>query len=126
MRPQWLLCISLFLVSPSVVRAQQEPIIDAHVHTFGLPPGSPLTESRNPVTGQPMTAIGVAAHEKAVLDTMQRLGIVKAVVFDNFVPDYDSVLKWKMDAPDKVITGFVITDPTKVDAIFLRTEYSFN
>jgi hypothetical protein len=65
MRPQWLLCTSLLLVTPSVVSAQQEPIIDVHIHTFGQPPGAPLTESRNPVSGQPMTAIGVAAHEKA-------------------------------------------------------------
>jgi uncharacterized protein len=123
MMPQWLLCISLLLVTPSVVCAQQEPIIDVHVHTFGLPPGAALTDMRNPLTGELMRATDVATHEKATLEVMQRLGIVKAVVFDNFVRDYDSVLKWKIDAPDKVIAGFVITDPTKVDATFLRTEY---
>jgi predicted TIM-barrel fold metal-dependent hydrolase len=70
-----------------------------------------------------MRATDVTSHEKAFLETMQRLGIVKAVVFDNFVPDYNSVLKWKMDAPEKVIAGIVITDPTKVDMSFLRSEY---
>jgi uncharacterized protein len=123
MSPRWLLCISFLLVASSVLRAQQEPIIDVHVHTFGRPPGSASTEMRNPVNGQPMTAIDVATHEEAILETMQRLGIVKAVVFDGFVPDYDAALKWKRDATDKVIAGIAITDPSKVDLNFLRNEY---
>jgi predicted TIM-barrel fold metal-dependent hydrolase len=69
-----------------------------------------------------MGATDVAAHEKAVLDTMERLGIVKAVVFDGFVPNYDAFLKWKMDSPEKVIAGIAITDPVKVDVAFLRNE----
>jgi predicted TIM-barrel fold metal-dependent hydrolase len=77
---------------------------------------------RNPLTGQPMAAIGLAAHEKATLDVMQRLGIVKAVVFDNG-EDYNGALQWKKDAPGKVIAGMTITDPAKVDVTFLRNEF---
>ena len=76
----------------------------------------------NPLTGQPRTAIGLAAHEKATLDAMQRLGIVKAVVFDNG-QGYDGVQQWKRDAPDKVIAGITIIDPAKMDVSFLRNEY---
>jgi len=122
MNMRWPLCLSLLLVTTSVLRAQQEPIIDVHVHTFARSPGSTLTQMRNPVTGQPMTAIDFAAHEKATLDDMQRLNIVKAVVFDNG-QDYNGVLQWKKDAPDKVIAGLTITDPAKVDVTFLRNEY---
>lgn len=81
-----------------------------------------MAEMRNPLTGQPMTAIGLAAHERATLDAMQRLGIVKAVVFDNG-EDYNGVLQWKKDAPDRVIAGMTITDPAKVDVTFLRNEF---
>jgi uncharacterized protein len=118
-----LVCFCLILGAASALNSQQEPIIDVHVHTFGPPPGAGLTEIRNPVTGAPMKATDVASHEKAFLDTMQRLGIVKAVVFDGFVPNYDAVQKWKKDAPDKVIAGIAITDPAKFDPTFIRNEY---
>ena len=119
MSPRWLLCASALLVAASVLHAQQEPIIDVHVHTFSQTPGSPSVVMPNPVTGQPMAATDFAAHEKATLDAMQRLGIVKAVVSGN----YNDVLQWKKDAPDKVIAGVLIGPPEKVDLNFLRNEY---
>jgi uncharacterized protein len=121
MRLWWLFRISLLFIVASVLRAQQEPIIDVHVHTFDPPPGGSLIG--NPVTGAPMKATDVASHEKAFLATMQRLGIVKAVLFDGFVPNYEAVQKWRIHAPDKVIAGIAITDPAKFDATFIRSEY---
>src|SRR5579872_6470136 len=118
-----LLWFSVCLAISSLLRAQQQPIMDVHVHTFDRPPGSTLTEMRNPLTGAPMKATDVASHEKAFLDMMQRLDIVKAVVFDGFAPNYEAVQKWRMDAPDKVIAGITITDPGKFDATFIRNEY---
>jgi uncharacterized protein len=122
MRLWWPFRICLLLIVAPVLPAQREPIIDVHVHTFEpQPPGAGVIG--NPVTGAPMKATDVASHERAFLDTMGRLGIVKAVVFDGFVPNYAAVQKWKMDAPDKVIAGIVITDPAKFDAAFIRSEY---
>ena len=121
MRLWWLFRISLLLFVVPVLSAQQEPVIDVHIHTFGAPPGGLIG---NPVTGAPMKATDVASHEKAFLDTMQRLGIVKAVVFNTGSgDDYSSVVKWKTDAPDTVIAGFTVIDPAKVDLTFLRSEH---
>ena len=113
-----LLCTWSLLTLPSFVRAQQEPIIDVHVHTFA-PESTLLTDNHNPVTGQPMAATDFAAHEKATLDVMQRLGIVKAVVSGA----YKDVLQWKKNAPDKVIVGIGCCNPAEVDVNLLRNEY---
>jgi len=96
--------------------AQQEPIIDVHVHT--LRENDPQIRMANPVTGQPVKAVTTSAHEKTVLEEMQRLGVVKAVVSG----PYDDVLQWKKDAPDKVIVGISFRDWTKLDLGLLRTE----
>lgn len=116
MRLWWLVRIAVLFIPVSCLCAQQEPIIDVHVHT--LSDNDPQIRMGNPVTGQPVKAVTTSAHEKTVLDEVQRLGIVKAVVSGR----YDDVLQWKKDAPDKVIAGILIQDPAKVDLGLLRTE----
>src|SRR5277367_5856041 len=65
-----------------------------------------------------------ACYGKASLGEMQRLGIVKAVVSGGQWGDYKSALQWKKDAPDKVIVGLSIDDPTKLDLDFMRREHA--
>jgi predicted TIM-barrel fold metal-dependent hydrolase len=49
---------------------------------------------------------------------MQRLNIVKAVVSG----DHEAVLRWRRESPEKILVGYQIVDPSKVDLAFLRRE----
>jgi predicted TIM-barrel fold metal-dependent hydrolase len=116
--------LGIILVS-AVASAQQAPperrIIDVHVHAYTHDErfGSRITL---PTTGELMVAARDAAdHQAATFAAMKRLNVVKAVISGG---DRDVELRWKQVAPDQIIIGYTILDPTKVDLALLRREHA--
>jgi predicted TIM-barrel fold metal-dependent hydrolase len=93
--------LSVLLIFPSNADTQPKaPIIDMHLHAFDCNEyGSPLPP--NPVTGRPSSACKDRASLDAVLDMLERYHIVKAVASGPLA----KVLKWRQEAPDKIIGG---------------------
>src|SRR5262249_38480169 len=103
--------------------AQQVPlarrIIDVHLHAYTHDErlGSRMTL---PFTGEVLVAAPDAAgHQTATFAAMKTLNVVKAVVSGG---GRDAELRWKQVAPDQIIIGYGIGDPTKVDLALLRRE----
>jgi hypothetical protein len=95
---------------------QQAPparrIIDVHLHAYTQDErfGSRMTL---PTTGELVVAGRDAAdHQAATFAAMRRLNVVKAVVSGG---DREAELRWKQVAPNQIIIGYSIGDPTKVD-----------
>jgi uncharacterized protein len=113
------------ILASAVASAQQAPparrIIDVHVHAYTHDErfGSRITL---PTTGELMVAARDAAdHQAATFVAMKRLNVVKAVVSGG---DRDVELRWKQLAPEQIIIGYTIFDPTKVDLALLRREHA--
>jgi hypothetical protein len=96
----------------------RQPVIDMHAHCYTDAPEW-KTKQANPVTGKAMVATDSAAHQRISLAEMRRLNIVKAMVSG----DLESVQRWEKEAPDRVIGGIVVEDPTKIDFDLIRREY---
>ena len=112
------------VLAVAAARAQQTPparrIIDVHVHAYTHDErlGSRLTV---PTTGEPVVAARDAAdHQAATFAAMKRLNVVKAVVSG----ERDAELRWKQAAPEQIIIGYNVVDPTKVDLGVLRREHA--
>jgi uncharacterized protein len=113
------------ILASAVASAQQAPparrIIDVHVHAYTHDErfGSRITL---PTTGELMIAARDADdHQAATFVAMKRLNVVKAVVSGG---DRDVELRWKQLAPEQIIIGYTIFDPTKVDVSLLRREHA--
>jgi uncharacterized protein len=116
--------LGIIILVCATANAQQTPparrIIDVHLHAFINDErfGSRLTL---PTTGEVMVAARDGADlQSATLAAMKRLNVVKAVISG----DRDAELRWKQAAPEQVIIGYIVTDPTKVDLSLLRREHA--
>jgi uncharacterized protein len=117
------LLLGIVLSSAAACAQQAVParrIIDVHMHAYTHDEslGSRFT---NPITGELM----VAARDAADLQTgtfaaMKRLNVVKAVVSG----ERDAELRWKQAAPEQIMIGYFILDPTEVDVALLRREHA--
>lgn len=115
-----LTALTLVLPAPALFAAPEAtrtPVIDMHAHCYTDAPEW-KTKQANPVTGKAMEATDSAAHQRISLAEMRRLNIVKAVVSG----DIDSLLRWEKEAPDRVIGGFMVDDPKKIDLDLIRRE----
>jgi hypothetical protein len=125
MRVSARIVLSLFGVGLSTPPGPQAaeppiPVIDVHVHVYSHDSrfGSRYT---NPVTGKEMIAAKDAeAHHRHTTAAFVRYNVVKAVVSG----DHDAALRWRDGDPDRIIVGYSITDPAKVDLGFLRKEHA--
>ena len=97
------------------------PIIDVHAHVYSSDPRFDH-HAPNPVTGKPLTADDEESHRRATLAEMDRYNIVKAVVSN----DYDTVLRWKSAAPDRILCSYAFSIPDPPDADTLRDEHRAN
>jgi len=116
------LLLSFYLCASAQTAPPRRPIIDVHMHAESQDPrfGSTMT---NPLTGQQVIASAdEAAHMAECLALMQKLNIIKAVVSGG--EHHEAVLRWAARAPEKVLVGYAIGDPTKVDLDFLRQEHA--
>jgi predicted TIM-barrel fold metal-dependent hydrolase len=120
----WSILLGIILVSTGASAQQVPParrIIDVHLHAYTHDErlGSRITV---PITGELLVAARDAAdHQAATFAAMKRLNVVKAVVSGG---DRDAELRWKQVAPDQIIIGYNIGDPTKVDLALLRREHA--
>jgi predicted TIM-barrel fold metal-dependent hydrolase len=104
--------------NPSSVKTQ---IIDVHLHAYTHDErfGSRITL---PTTGELIVAArDAAAHQSETFAVMKRLNVVKAVVSGG---DREAELRWKQAAPEQIIIGYGVGDPTKVDLALLRREHA--
>lgn len=108
------------LLSPSGSAAPRDPIIDMHVHAYETD-GRWAARIGNPVTGKAMIATDEAAHRKATFEAMDRAGVVKAVVCGD---QFGAVRRFKEAAPARVLAGYGLDDPARLDAAFLRAEHA--
>jgi predicted TIM-barrel fold metal-dependent hydrolase len=77
----------------------------------------------SPLTGRRMVASpDEATHMAACFDLMRRLNIVRAVVSGG--EHHEAVLRWRQKAPEKVLVGYAVGDPSTLDADFLRKEHA--
>ena len=113
------------VLASAAASAQQAPparrVIDVHLHAYTHDErfGSRITL---PTTGELMVAGRDAAdHQAATFAAMKRLNVVKAVVSGG---DREAELRWKQVAPNQIIIGYSIGDPTKVDLAHLRREHT--
>lgn len=110
------------VVSQSPPAERPLPIIDVHLHAESKDPrfGHALT---NPVTGQKFKASADdASHIAESLEAMQKLNIVRAVVSGGQY--HEAVLRWAERVPEKVLIGYAVGDPSKVDVSYLRKEHA--
>jgi predicted TIM-barrel fold metal-dependent hydrolase len=123
-----MLLASLILASAPVAGPLSRPecaprstrrIIDVHVHAYG---DAALRgrDGDNPVTGDKAYAKSSAHHQEATLCALQRLNIVRAVVSTE---DWDAVLAWKKQDPQRIIGSFAVDDPAAFDADRFRREH---
>ena len=118
-------CIALLAVctaaSAQTTAKPPRRIIDVHVHAESQDPRFGVTFT-NPLTGEKWQA---AADEAALiaesLAVMQRLNVVRAVVSGDH---HEAVLRWKQREPEKVLVGYSLADPARLDAAFLRLEHA--
>jgi len=82
----------------------RQPIIDMHLHAYGLDDGEP--PAVNPVTGQPSTARTSAELRDMSLAALKRYNIVKAVA--SGPPEI--VDQWREADPDRIIAGAFVYD----------------
>jgi uncharacterized protein len=115
--------LGIVLASISAIAQQAPPvrrIIDVHMHAYTHDErlGSRFN---NPITGELMVAAGDGAElQAATFAAMMRLNVVKAVVSG----ERDAELRWKQAAPEQIIIGYNVPDPTKVDLALLRREHA--
>jgi predicted TIM-barrel fold metal-dependent hydrolase len=80
------------------------PIIDMHMHAYGLPEGSAPPE--NPVTGRPSASRTTAELREASLAALARYNIVKACISG----PAETVAQWRAAAPDRVLAGVYVDE----------------
>jgi len=80
------------------------PIIDMHLHAYGLVDGTAPPE--NPVTGRPSTCRTTAELRDASLAELVRYNIVKAVVSG----PAETVAQWRAAAPARVLGGAYVDE----------------
>jgi predicted TIM-barrel fold metal-dependent hydrolase len=119
-----ILSFILQTVFASAAPAQQSPqtrppVIDVHVHAYAKDERW-INKTPNPATGQAMTATTEAAHMQASLAQMRKYNIVKAFVSN----DYQTVLRWKAAAPDRIVASYGFDDPSAADLAFVRREHA--
>ncbi|HEV8337195.1 MAG TPA: amidohydrolase family protein [Candidatus Polarisedimenticolia bacterium] len=85
--------------APPPVDSHRKPIIDMHLHAFGLADGEAAPP--NPVTKKPSAATSTAAIREGSLAALKRYNIVKAVT--SGAPA--NVAAWRTAAPDTIIPG---------------------
>jgi predicted TIM-barrel fold metal-dependent hydrolase len=101
----------------SQVDGRRRPIIDMHLHAFGLEDGE--APPPNPVTRKPSVATSAAAIRQESLAALKRYNIVKAVT--SGAPA--SVAAWREAAPDVIIPGvYVETQESLPDLAMLRAD----
>ncbi|QCK16304.1 amidohydrolase family protein [Mangrovivirga cuniculi] len=93
------------------------PIIDMHMHAYSKP--NPLFgEMVNPTTGDKyIGSKDVTSHEKETADIMRKHNIVKIMLSP---PTHQTIKKWLKMHPEKIISGQIISDPTKIPLDTLR------
>lgn len=117
------LLLSIVLASAAASAQQAPPVrrtIDVHMHAFTHDErfGSRFN---SPITGELMVAARDGADlQSATFAAMKRLNVVKAVISG----DRDAELGWKQAAPEQIIIGYIVADPTKVDLSLLRHEHA--
>lgn len=115
--------ILLTAFSPAAVaqKSQQDrpSVIDVHVHSYAKDERW-TSKTPNPVTGQAMTAMTEEAHMQASLAEMKKYNIVKAFVSN----DYQTTLRWKAAAPDRIVASYGFDDPSAADLEFVRGEHA--
>jgi hypothetical protein len=116
-------CVAASASASAAERAAGRPtrIIDMHVHAYSADPRFD-TRYTNPLTRTAMTASKDAeAHDRETFAAFQRYNIVKAVASGG---DHDGVLRWRARDPGRILVGYAVTDPAKVDLAFLRKEHA--
>jgi len=119
-----ILASMLLTAFPPAVAAQSSqqgrpPIIDVHVHAYSKD-ARWTDRTPNPVTGQAMTARTEEAHMQASLAQMRKYNI-KAFVVSN---DYQTILRWKVAAPERIVASYGFDDPSTADLEFIRREHA--
>ncbi len=96
-----------------------------HVHAESQDPrfGSTSTFTDPLREQQVVASADEASHMEACLGLMQRLNIVRAVVSSGGA-HHEAVLRWAARAPEKVLIGYALNDPVKVDLGLLRKEHA--
>lgn len=121
MLPRLVTLIILFIIPTcaSAQRAQQrrQPIIDVHLHNYST---NELLKNQapNPLTGKPNGLATEQAHMRATLAAMERYNIVKGVTSNN----HEVGLRWRSEAPDRVIVSYGFDDPSLADLDLVRRE----
>lgn len=115
-----ILAATLGLAGVALGQALPRRIIDVHMHAYQYDArwGRP---GRDSLTGQPISAAaGPDEQRSQTLSSVQLFNIVKAVVSG----DHEAVLRWRRESPEKILVGYQIVDPSKVDIAFLRREHA--
>ena len=100
------------------VDSRRLPIIDMHLHAFGLGDGE--APPPNPVTKKPSGATTTTEIREASLAALKRYNIVKAVTSGSI----ETVTAWREAAPDRVIpAAYVGTDNPFPDLGKLRADF---
>jgi len=85
--------------TPAPAESLRPPIIDMHLHAFGLDEGE--MPPPNPVTRKPSSATSTSAIREQSLAALKRFNIVKAVTSGS----PENVAAWRKPAPDVIVPG---------------------
>src|SRR5262245_54494213 len=108
------------IASASLCQRPQRRIIDVHLHAYKNDARWGRT-SRDAITGQTVRASsGPDAQMSETFAAMKQLNIVRAVVSG----DHEAVLRWHASAPEQIIIGYQIVDPSEIDERLLRREHA--
>ena len=94
-------------------------IIDVHVHAYS-DAGLEGRDIDNPFTGDKAYAQSAARHQDATFCALRRHNVVRAVVSGE---DWDVLQRWKSHDPQRVIGGYALDDPKKLDLDRFRREH---
>ena len=103
--------------SKTKIDSRRLPIIDMHLHAYGLDDGEP--PEVNPVTGRPSAARTSAELRDMTLAELERYNIVKAVTSG----PPETVGQWHEVAPDRIIISAWVDEAGPLpDLVRLRAE----
>lgn len=113
--------VASFAAVAQSAQGEKPPIIDMHVHTF--PTDLPLPDwGPNPATKQPQRLSTGKEYLQAVLATMKKHNIVKAVIGSSYPIEDVSTDQWKAASPESFIASFRFDGPPLPNLDSLRAD----